>query len=41
MLVLVAMAAMAVEMAVGFGVVTAIFRAREVDMTDMAADLRS
>ena len=38
-LVLVALAAMAVEMAVGFGAVTAIFRAREVDMTDMAADL--
>jgi NAD(P)H-quinone oxidoreductase subunit 4L len=32
--------AMAVEMAIGFAVVTAIFRAREVDMADMAADLR-
>lgn len=38
-LVLVALTAMAVEMAVGFAVVTAIFRARDVDMTDMAADL--
>ena len=38
-LVLVALAAMAVEMAVGFGAATAIFRAREVDMTDMATDL--
>jgi NAD(P)H-quinone oxidoreductase subunit 4L len=32
--------AMAVEMAMGFAVVTAIFRARDVDMTDMAADLK-
>ena len=32
--------AMSVEMAIGFAVVTAIFRAREVDMTDMAADLK-
>jgi len=40
-LVLVALAAMAVEMAVGFGATTAIFRAREVDMTDMAAELRA
>ncbi|NYH77401.1 NAD(P)H-quinone oxidoreductase subunit 4L [Actinopolyspora biskrensis] len=39
-LVVVVIAAMAVEMAVGFAVVTAIFRARDVDMTDMAADLR-
>lgn len=39
-LILVAITAMAVEMAVGFAVVTAIFRARDVDMTDMAADLR-
>lgn len=31
---------MAVEMAVGFAVVTAIYRARQVDMTDSAADLR-
>ena len=38
-LVLLALTAMAVEMAVGFAVVTAIFRARDVDMTDMAADL--
>ncbi|MHA6804602.1 NADH-quinone oxidoreductase subunit NuoK [Salinifilum ghardaiensis] len=39
-LILVVIAAMAVEMAVGFAVVTAIFRARDADMTDMAADLR-
>ncbi len=39
-LVIVVIAAMAVEMAVGFAVVTAIFRARDVDMTDMAADLK-
>jgi NAD(P)H-quinone oxidoreductase subunit 4L len=39
-LVLVAVTAMAVEMAVGFAVVTAIFRQRDVDMTDMAADLK-
>lgn len=39
-LVLVALAAMAVEMAIGFAVVTAIFRARDVDMTDMATDLK-
>lgn len=32
--------AMAVEMAMGFAVTTAIFRARDVDMTDMAADLK-
>ncbi len=38
-LVVVVITAMAVEMAVGFAVVTAIFRARDVDMTDMAADL--
>ncbi|GAA4884985.1 MULTISPECIES: NADH-quinone oxidoreductase subunit NuoK [Saccharopolyspora] len=39
-LVLLAVAVMAVEMAVGFAVVTALFRAREADLTDMAADLR-
>jgi NAD(P)H-quinone oxidoreductase subunit 4L len=39
-LVLVALAVMAVEMAMGFAVATAIFRARDVDMTDMAQDLR-
>ncbi|MET9293094.1 NADH-quinone oxidoreductase subunit K [Streptomyces sp. NPDC003077] len=39
-LVVVAVTVMAVEMAVGFAVVTALFRAREVDMTDMAAELR-
>lgn len=32
--------AMAIEMAMGFAVTTAIFRARDVDMTDDAADLR-
>ncbi|MET9390353.1 NADH-quinone oxidoreductase subunit K [Streptomyces sp. NPDC006624] len=35
-----AVVAMAVEMAVGFAVVTALYRARQVDMTDMAEDLR-
>ncbi|WP_406865103.1 NADH-quinone oxidoreductase subunit NuoK [Streptomyces sp. HUAS MG47] len=39
-LVVVAITAMAVEMAVGFAVVTALFRSREVDMTDMAAELK-
>lgn len=39
-LVLVAVTAMAIEMAMGFAVTTAIFRARDVDMTDMAADLK-
>lgn len=38
--VVVAVVAMAVEMAVGFAVTTAIFRARDVDMTDMASDLK-
>lgn len=39
-LVLVALTAMAVEMAAGFAVTTAIFRARDVDMVDLAADLK-
>ncbi|MEU1892860.1 NADH-quinone oxidoreductase subunit NuoK [Streptomyces pristinaespiralis] len=39
-LVVVAVTVMAVEMAVGFAVVTALFRARQIDMTDMAAELR-
>ncbi|CAM4341168.1 NADH-quinone oxidoreductase subunit NuoK [Nocardia ninae] len=39
-LVLVAVTAMAVEMATGFAVATAIFRARDVDIVDMAADLK-
>lgn len=39
-LILVAVTAMAVEMAIGFAVVTAIYRARQVDTTDDAADLR-
>ena len=38
-LIIVVITAMAVEMAAGFAVVTAIFRARDVDMTDMAANL--
>jgi NAD(P)H-quinone oxidoreductase subunit 4L len=39
-LVILVVTAMAVEMAVGFAVVTALFRAREIDMTDMAAELK-
>ncbi len=39
-IVVVAVVAMAVEMAMGFAVTTAIFRARDVDMADMAADLK-
>ena len=39
-LVVVAITAMAIEMAMGFAVVTGIFRARDVDMTDMAVDLK-
>jgi NAD(P)H-quinone oxidoreductase subunit 4L len=39
-LVLVAVTVMALEMAMGFAVTTAIFRAREVDMTDAAGDLK-
>jgi NAD(P)H-quinone oxidoreductase subunit 4L len=39
-LVLVAMAVMAIEMAMGFAATIAIFRAKDVDMTDMAADLK-
>ncbi|MCH0542459.1 NADH-quinone oxidoreductase subunit K [Streptomyces sp. MUM 203J] len=35
-----AVVAMAVEMAMGFAVTTAIYRARQVDTTDMAQDLR-
>jgi len=38
--IVVAITAMAVEMAAGFAVTTAIFRARDVDMTDLAADLK-
>ncbi|MGI5203422.1 NADH-quinone oxidoreductase subunit NuoK [Spirillospora sp. CA-108201] len=38
-LVLVAITVMALEMAMGFAVVTALFRARDVDMTDDAGDL--
>lgn len=39
-LIIVVITTMAVEMAIGFATVTAIFRARDVDMTDMAADLK-
>ncbi len=39
-LILVAVCVMAVEMAMGFAATTAIFRSRDVDMTDMAADLK-
>jgi NAD(P)H-quinone oxidoreductase subunit 4L len=39
-LLLVVLVVMAVEMAVGFAVTAAIFRARDVDLTDSAADLR-
>ncbi|MFE0641638.1 NADH-quinone oxidoreductase subunit NuoK [Streptomyces sp. NPDC058877] len=39
-LIVVAVTAMALEMAIGFAVVTALFRSREVDMTDGAAELR-
>ena len=39
-LIVVVITAMAVEMAMGFAVVTAIYRARQVDTTDDAADLR-
>ncbi|NUR91730.1 MAG: NADH-quinone oxidoreductase subunit NuoK [Nonomuraea sp.] len=39
-LVLVAVTVMALEMAMGFAVATAIFRSRDVDMTDDAGDLR-
>ncbi|GGT02321.1 NADH-quinone oxidoreductase subunit NuoK [Nonomuraea spiralis] len=39
-LVLVVVTVMALEMAMGFAVVTALFRAREVDTTDDAQDLK-
>ncbi|MBC9725043.1 NADH-quinone oxidoreductase subunit K [Streptomyces sp. TRM68367] len=39
-IVVAAVVAMAVEMAMGFAVTTAIFRSRQVDMTDMAEDLK-
>ena len=39
-LVLVAITVMALEMAMGFAVVTALFRARDVDLTDEAGDLK-
>jgi NAD(P)H-quinone oxidoreductase subunit 4L len=38
--VVLAVTAMAIEMAAGFAITTAVFRARDVDMTDMAADLK-
>lgn len=39
-IIVVVVVAMAAEMAMGFAVATAIFRARDVDMADMAADLK-
>ncbi|MBN9098062.1 MULTISPECIES: NADH-quinone oxidoreductase subunit K [unclassified Pseudonocardia] len=39
-LIVVVLTAMAIEMAAGFAVVTAIYRSRQVDVTDSAADLR-
>ncbi|MEV0667436.1 NADH-quinone oxidoreductase subunit NuoK [Actinomadura luteofluorescens] len=39
-LVLVAVTVMALEMAMGFAVVTALFRTRDVDVTDEAGDLQ-
>jgi NAD(P)H-quinone oxidoreductase subunit 4L len=39
-LVLVAVTVMALEMAMGFAVMTALFRARDVDVTDDAGDLK-
>ncbi|GAA2581609.1 NADH-quinone oxidoreductase subunit NuoK [Actinomadura fulvescens] len=39
-LVLVAVTVMALEMAMGFAVVTALFRTRDVDVTDDAGDLK-
>ena len=39
-LIVVALVVMAVEMAMGFAVTVALYRARQVDMVDMAADLR-
>jgi len=38
-LIVVVITAMAIEMAAGFAVATAIYRSRQVDMTDDAADL--
>jgi NAD(P)H-quinone oxidoreductase subunit 4L len=40
LLTVVAMAVMAVEMVIGFAVVVAVYRARQVDMTDMLDSLR-
>lgn len=40
MLVVIGLVVMAVEMALGFAVVVAIYRARQVDVVDMATDLR-
>lgn len=39
-LIVVVLTAMAIEMAAGFAVVTAIYRSRQVDMTDGATDLK-
>lgn len=38
--IVIALVVMAVEMAMGFAVTIAIYRARQVDMVDMATDLR-
>ncbi|UNT00446.1 NADH-quinone oxidoreductase subunit K [Streptomyces tubbatahanensis] len=38
--IVVAVVAMAVEMAMGFAVTTALYRARQVDTTDMAGELK-
>jgi NAD(P)H-quinone oxidoreductase subunit 4L len=40
MLIVVTLVVMAVEMAMGFAVTIAIYRTRQVDMVDMAADLK-
>jgi NAD(P)H-quinone oxidoreductase subunit 4L len=40
MVVVVALVVMAVEMAMGFAATIAIYRARQVDMVDMATDLQ-
>ncbi|MBW0102968.1 NADH-quinone oxidoreductase subunit K [Pseudonocardia sp. KRD291] len=39
-LIVVVVTAMAIEMAAGFAVVTAIYRAKQIDMTDGAAELQ-
>lgn len=39
-LIVIVVTAMAIEMAAGFAVITAIYRAKQIDMTDDAAELR-